>query len=119
MKNLDELDSEAPILKSIADLYKEFYLYLKIFPKKDQYLLGKRCEEYLLSFMEAVLLAAGLQRENKLRILEQANSRFDVLKVLVRMARELKMLDNKKYLSIGTKMQEIGRMLGGWMRSLR
>jgi len=35
------------------------------------------------------------------------------------MARELKMLDNKKYLSLEEKVQEIGRMLGGWMKSLQ
>lgn len=119
MKNLDQLHNEAPILKKTVDLYKEFYQYLKLFPKKDQYMLGKRCEEHILSFMTSILMAVGLQKSQKLKILEEASGRFDVLKVLLRMARELKMLDNKKYLSLGEKIQEIGRMLGGWMKSLQ
>jgi four helix bundle protein len=119
MKNLEQLHTEAPILKLTVDLYKEFYQYLKTFPKKDQYMLGKRCEEHILSFMESILLAVGLDKVRKLKILEEANSKFDVLKVLFRMARELKILENKKYLSLEEKAQEIGRMLGGWMRSLR
>lgn len=119
MKNLDQLNNEAPILKHTVDLYKEFYEYLKKFPKKDQYVLGKRCEEHIIEFMEYILFAVGLERSRKLKVLEQANSKFDTLKVLLRMARELKMIDNKKYVSLEEKMQGIGRMLGGWMRFLR
>lgn len=119
MQKLEQLNNEAPILKKTVDLYKEFYQYLKTFPKKDQYMLGKRCEEYLLSFLELILLAVGLQKIQKLKILEEANSKFDVLKILFRLTRELKMLDNKKYLSLEEKAQEIGRMLGGWLRSLQ
>lgn len=119
MKNLEQLHTEAPILKHTVDLYKEFYQYLKTFPKKDQYLLGKRCEEHILSFMESILLAVEFDKPRKLKVLEEANSKFDVLKILFRMARELKMLDNKKYLSLEEKSQRIGRMLGGWLRSLQ
>ena len=113
-----KFDTEAPILKKTFDLYKEFYECLKTFPKKDQYLLGKRCEDTLLSFLEYILVASNFEKERKLRALESANGKFDLLKVLLRIARELKMIDNKKYLSLETKVQEIGRMLGGWIRSL-
>lgn len=119
MQNLEQLNNEAPILKKNVDLYREFYQYLKTFPKKDQYMLGKRCEEYILIFMELILSAVGLEKPRKLAALEEANGKFDVLKVMFRLARELKILDNKKYLSLEGKVQEIGRILGGWMRSLR
>lgn len=118
MRNLQQLETDAPILQKTSDLYKALYGYLKTFPKKDQYLLGKRCEDTLLEFIEYVLMAAGLPKERKLRLLEVANAKFDLLKVLLRIARELRVLDNKKYLSLAINIQEIGRMLGGWMRSL-
>lgn len=112
------LENEAPILKKIFDFYKIFYQCVKIFPKKDQYSLGKRCEDYLLLFMECVVLAASLPKERKLKALEVANMKFDMLKIFIRLAHELKMIDNKKYLALGTEIQEIGKMLGGWIRSL-
>ena len=118
MRNLQQLDTDAPILQKTIELYKEFYGYLKTFPKKDQYLLGKRCEDAILEFTEYIVMAASSSKERKLRLLEAANGKFDLLKVLLRVAREFKMLDNKKYLSLEAKMQEIGRMLGGWIRSL-
>lgn len=118
MRTLQELDADAPIIQKTTDFYKELYGYLKTFPKKDQYLLGKRCEDVLLTFIEYVLTAANSSKERKLRFLEAANGKFDTLKFLLRLARELSILDNKKYLSLEAKIQEIGRMLGGWIKSL-
>lgn len=119
MQTLEQLNKEAPILKKTVDLYKEFYQYIKSFPKRDQYMLGKRCEDYIVCFIELLLEAVGLQKSKKLKTLEQASNKFDTLKVLFRMAKELKMLDNKKYLSLQEKQQEISKMLGGWIRSLQ
>ncbi|MBU1179337.1 four helix bundle protein [Patescibacteria group bacterium] len=119
MQNLEQLQNNAPIIKKTNELYREFYQYLKLFPKQDQYMLGKRCEEYILNFIELVLLCVGLEKNKKLEVLKQADSKFDVLKFLLMATQELKMLDNKKYLSLEKRMQEIGRMLGGWIRSLQ
>lgn len=119
MRKLEQLDNEVPILKKTIDLYKEFYGYLKTFPRKDQYVLGKHCEDGILIFMELILYAAGLKKTKKLKILEEASSKLDTLKVLFRIAWEMQMLDNKKYLSLEGKLQEIGRMIGGWIRSFR
>ena len=119
MKTLDQIQDEAPILKVTVDLYREFYEYLKTFPKKDQYLLGKRCEDHILLFMELLLSAIALDKSRKLKVLEEANNKLDILKVLFRMTRELKMIDNKRYISLEEKVQDIGRQLGGWIRSLQ
>jgi four helix bundle protein len=117
MKGIDQFEAEAPILQKTTDLYKELYEHLKTFPKKDQYLLGKRCEDAVLDFLECILFAASASRDPKLQSLQKANAKFDLLKKLLRLARELKMLDNKKYLSLETRIQDIGRQLGGWIKS--
>jgi len=118
MKDIQHIVSEAPILRESIELYKEFYGYLKTFPKKDQYLLGRRCEDYLLDFLEAIMGAVSAPKEDKLEFLTDANIKFEVLKFLFRVARDLKMIDNKKYLALESRVQEIGKMLGGWIRSL-
>ncbi len=117
MKSMSQFETEAPILQKSVDLYKELYEHLKTFPKKDQYLLGKRCEDAMLDFLECVLFAASANGSAKLQALQKANAKFDLLKTLLRVARELKMLDNKKYLLLETKIQDIGRQLGGWIKS--
>lgn len=118
MKNLDDLLNEVPIVKATVGLYQEFYQYLKTFPQKDQHMLGRRCEEYALSFFEFILSAVAQSRDKKRAILEQASAKLDVLKYLIRTSKELKMLDNKKYALLESRILEIGMMLGGWIRSL-
>lgn len=118
MKDIQQIIIEAPILRETMELYKEFVVYLKTFPKKDQYLLGRRCEDYILDFLQEVFKATSASKQEKLEFLIKANIKFEVLKILFRTARDLKMIDNKKYLSLESRVQQIGKMLGGWMRSL-
>lgn len=118
MQNLQQLENEAPIIQQTLELYKELYEQTKKFPKKDQYLLGRRCEDTLLAFLEYTLLASNVSKEQKVRFLNIAAGKFDVLKVLLRLAQELQMLDRKQYILLEIKVREIGKMLGGWIRSL-
>ncbi len=110
--------SEIPIIKKLYDLYRIYYGYLELFPKKDKYTLGSKCEQYITATLELLLMAGRLPRTEKLAALQQANVKFDALKVFLRLAKDVKLLDNKKYVLLEQHIQEIGRMLGGWQRSL-
>ncbi|MEK7496856.1 MAG: diversity-generating retroelement protein Avd [Patescibacteria group bacterium] len=110
--------TEIPIISKLYELYKTFYQYIELFPKKDKYALGSACERYLTTTLELLLAAGSVPKNDKLNYLQQANVKFDALKFFIRLARELKLLDSKKYLTLQTNIQEIGRMLGGWQRSL-
>jgi len=50
--------------------------------------------------------------------LQKAISQFDLLKFFLRVAWEVKAIDNKKYLLISEPLVEIGKMLGGWQRNI-
>lgn len=107
-----------PVIKKIYELYRNFYLYSKLFPKKDKYTLGNRCEMYIIETLEALLAAGSAPRIEKRPLIRKANVKFDALKVFIRLANDVKMIDDKKYLALQKQIQEIGRMLGGWQRSL-
>jgi len=106
-----------PIFQKTYETYKLFYGYLVNFPKKDKYTLGQRCENALLDFLEAITIAGGLSKAEKVPILQKASSKLDLTKVLIRLCKDLKILDNKKYLELESSLQEIGKMLGGWIKS--
>jgi len=111
------LSLDIPIFQKAYELYKLLYQYVAGFPKKDRYTLGQRVENSLLDFMESVILASQLSKTEKLPILQKASIKLDVLKVLIRLCKDLKVLDNKKYLILESQIQEIGRMLGGWIKA--
>jgi hypothetical protein len=89
-----------------------------LFPKKDKYALGAKCEQYIIAVLELLLETSYLLKEAKRPILLKANNKFETLKIFIRVLRELKILDQKKYLALQTIIQEIGRMFGGWIKAL-
>jgi len=70
-----------------------------------------------LDFLEAITLAGGLSKAEKVPVLQKASMKLDLAKILIRLCKDLKILDNKKYIALESSLQEIGRMLGGWIRS--
>lgn len=71
-----------------------------------------------MELLELIINAGNLSKKEKLPVLKQASLKTDVLKVLFRLLRDLKIIDNKKYLLLEEFLQEIGKMLGGWIKSI-
>jgi four helix bundle protein len=71
-----------------------------------------------LEILEAISYASLVKKEEKIKRLQIASINLDFLKILFRLTYELRIIDQKKYLLLEEKLQEIGKMLGGWIRSL-
>ncbi|MEK7464079.1 MAG: four helix bundle protein [Patescibacteria group bacterium] len=46
-------------------------------------------------------------------------SRLDTLKFFTQLAWEGKLIPNEKYVELSKKLEEIGKMLGGWRKGLQ
>jgi len=100
------------------EIYKNLHQFTKTFPKSDKYSLGEKLKNLNLELLELLIEAEVAKRDWKAPILEKAGRKNDLLKLLLRLTNEIKILDDKKYLSLMEKLQEIGRMLGGWLKTL-
>lgn len=110
---------DIPILKKTYELYKEFYVYCKSFPKQDRYVLGQKCEDIIAEILQYLLSASGLPKAEKIPELDKASAKLNLLRVYIRLAKDIRALDNKKYVALQTYIDEIGRMLGGWKKSVK
>ena len=86
--------------------------------KHDRYSIGEKVGNKTLDLIEDLIYSSRTDRKNKLVRLEEAATKLDVLKLLLRLAQDVKSIPTKKYLTLSEKLQEIGKMLGGWIRSL-
>ena len=112
-KNID-----IPIINNLYQLYKTFYSYSALFPKKDKYTLAIKCEMYIIAVIELLLEASCTSnKDTKLNLIKKANIKFDALKLFIRLLKDLNIIESKKYLELQKQIQEIGKMLGGWQRS--
>ena len=58
-------------------------------------------------------------KTNKFPILNSARIKIEILKRLFRIACELKIIEDKKYLRFEFDLQEISRMTNGWIKYLK
>ncbi len=108
---------DIPILKKSYDLYKIFHEYRTSVPKQDRYTLYERSENVILDMFEGFLEAGYGKSVQKQEVLELASVKLNLLRFLVRLMKDTRSLDTKKHLALQTHIDEIGRMLGGWIRS--
>ena len=111
------MQNEIPLFQKIYDFYKLFYLYIDHFSKKSKEVLSVKIEQTILDILE--LISKASYSKEKISSLENASLKLDFLKVLIRITYETKTIDQKKYLSLETSLQEMGKMLGVWIRSLK
>ena len=112
-------DFDIPIFKKAYDLYKTFYGYRESIPKQDRHTIWQRCENLILEIIEGILLASQTYKSDKLPILEKASLKLNFLRVFLRLLKEVKTIDNKKYAVLQECVDEIGRQLGGWIKTAR
>ena len=72
-----------------------------------------------VEIMETIASASFLAREEKRPYVRLAIRKVDTLKVLLMVLWETKSLDNKKYIALSARIEEIGKMLGGWIGQLQ
>jgi len=112
-------DFDIPIFKRAYDLYKTFHDYRKLIPKQDRFTVSERCEQSILDLIENIMRASSQKQPDKMTTLEKASLNLNMLRVFVRLMKDAKSLDGKKYITLENIIDEIGRMLGGWIRSTK
>ena len=103
-----------PLLQKAKSAYLVWYEYYQIIPKAHRYSLGPRIDTLFVEIIEALATASFLTREEKLPYVRLAIRKVDTLKIFLMILWETKSLDNNKYIALSVKIDEIGRMLGGW-----
>jgi len=77
----------------------------------------ERSENIIIDILEYVLEASYASKDQKSVLLEKASVKLNVFRFLIRLMKESKTFDLKKYALLQSIVDEIGRMLGGWIRS--
>ena len=87
-------------------------------PKGSRYTIGSRIENKYLDLLEQTYVAYFSNKESKPARISQCILTLDTLKFLVSVAWEGKLISNRHFEDVATKLDEVGKMLGGWKKSL-
>jgi hypothetical protein len=105
-------------MHKIKQAYLLWHGFCKDIPRQDRYSFGFRIDSLFVETIEAIAAASFLSPQEKHPYIRLAIRKFDALKVLLMILWETKSLDDKKYIALSVKLDEIGRNLGGWSGQL-
>ncbi len=109
---------EMSLFQKAYDLYRVLHEATKKYSKGDRYSIGEETKKKVLEVIEAITKAGHAKKEWKVSLIEQAVISLELVKVFTRLGYDTRSLNQQQYLEIQERIQEIGRMLGGWKRSL-
>lgn len=103
-----------PVLQKSKEAYLSWYQNYVILPKTHRYSLGEKIDKFFIEAIEAIITASFLGQTEKLPYVRLAIRKIDTLKIFLMLLWETKSFDNKKYIALSVKLDEVGKNLGGW-----
>jgi len=90
------------------------YTVVNKFPKKQRFVLGQDIEKTAIKFLKLIIKANYLRE--KALILSEASIEIDLFLILIRFSKDLRFLSKKQYEFAACQINEISKMLGGWLK---
>ncbi|KYD24628.1 MULTISPECIES: diversity-generating retroelement protein Avd [Anoxybacillaceae] len=104
------------ILQKTYDMIQYGYVALRQYPKSEKHTLAAETKRSMYELLKLTIRAN--RRYYKKTTLQDIDIELDHLRYLIRLGHELGFLPFKKYEIWSKRLDELGRMLGGWMKSL-
>ena len=85
------------------------------FPKTHKFTLGDRVENTALDVLESLIEATYTR--DRVAHLRRANLGIEKLRILLRLAHDLRLVDIRRYEFAARALDETGRLVGGWIKA--
>lgn len=108
---------QSPIFTRTSDFILWLLDHTEKFPKSERFRMGKRLEDSAFAFYEA-LIEATRSTKRKRQLLIQADVELEKLRLFVRMSQQRKLTSLSQYHFAAGALVEIGKLLGGWLKTL-
>lgn len=86
--------------------------------KGARYTIGQRIENKFLDLLELAYIAYFTEKDRKLEKIAECILLLDTLKFLISVAWEGKLISNGQCEDVALKLEEVGKMFGGWKKNL-
>jgi hypothetical protein len=106
--------NDLPIIQKTYDLIKWYVPILNRLPRSHRFNIGDRIINGLYEFLEELIIAR--YAKEKLQRLESLNPKLDIIRHQTRLLLDFDLMESKRYAYVGSKMNEIGTDLGGWIK---
>ena len=102
------------IFKRAYQLTQQILKATELFPKSQRFLMAARLEEAAIQILEYIIQAN--EAKEKFPHLRNVSQLLERLRILVRLSKDSSYIDFKRYENLSRAADEVGRMLGGWIK---
>lgn len=107
-----------PIINKTYETYKSIVDITNHLEKRWRYSLGQNLEDSIMSLMQELIMTKNAPKPLKAAYLIKASSYLEISILKLRLFLELGLANETKIFQTQSQLAEIGRMLGGWLKSL-
>ncbi|MFZ4535244.1 diversity-generating retroelement protein Avd [Propionivibrio sp.] len=115
MTERDHSRSTGPALEKWYQFLRWLVPTVEKFPKAQKFTLGDRIQSGALDVLERLIEATYSRQAAP--ILVQANLGLEKLRFLFRLSADLHLLDLRRYEFAARAIDEVGRLVGGWLKA--
>lgn len=113
------MSDELPIILAAHKLYQPIDALNETLSKRRRYSLGSSTETTLLELLRQLVSAKHAPKPHKALYLLRAQSELELLRFKLRLYLELGIANETRIMQLQSQVAEIGRMLGGWLKSVK
>ena len=96
------------LLQRVVDVTKEF-------PREYKFTLGQKLKDEVIEMV--VLIYRANSTEDKVPVIETFLERLQVVELLVRLCRDMRIMSTKLYASVIEKTESLGKQAQGWKKA--
>jgi hypothetical protein len=107
-------ESKFILRDKVEQFIAELYVALRRYPKSERHVLAAETRQSEYRLLRNVIVASKVRAKNN--SLESADTEVQVINALMRVGMQLTYLPFRTYERLAKLLDEIGRMLGGWIK---
>jgi hypothetical protein len=108
------LFTELPVYKLAYDLLIAIYQRTSIFSREYKYSIGERLKDETLELLLSIYKANKSKRANRLDYLDNARQNIEVVRLLLRICKDLKIIGVKGFVVLNVQVEELSKQVSSW-----
>lgn len=110
------LFTELPVYKLGYDLLIVVYERTKTFSREYKYTLGERLKNETTDMLINVYKSNKSKKETRLQYIDNARQNIEVLRLLLRICKDLKIMGIKGFVALNIQVEELSKQLAAWQK---
>jgi hypothetical protein len=109
--------SDLPLYKASYDLVLEVFKLVKDFNRDYKYTIGESLTKKTIELV--MLIYRANTSINKLEIIITAREKLEVIRLMVRLTKDLHQINTRKLVLVNLKIENVSKQLTGWHKSIK